>query len=108
MSNELLKREVYVSWSEKIPPEEVVHQVEAGEPPPTRRRTGVVLQFINTHESFPSGRSDNKLQAVILDENIQQILMLPLTQLRVVAHAVAKPDRMLDKAVVGRLVKEAA
>ena len=118
----ILQREVYVSWQEKIPKDEIVHQVEPGEPAPTRRRTGVVLQFVWTVDHFPSGNSECKLQAVILDENVQQILMLPLKDLRVVPHVVqarctplpgqgpvgdpVRADRMESRAVVGRLVTE--
>lgn len=82
MSDMLLKRDVIVSWQEPMTKEEVTHQIEPGQPWPKKRRTGEVLQFIYTFEPLPSGKFDNKLQAVILDPVIGQIVMLPISQLR--------------------------
>lgn len=97
MSNTVLTpREVWVVWHEPIPKDEVTHQVEKGEPWPRRKRTGVIQQYIWTYEPFPSGKFDCKVQAVIYDPDVGQVVMKPFSEFNVLKPKPSMAEQIQD------------
>jgi hypothetical protein len=99
-----------VEWEETLSQKEVTHQLEPGERP-TRKRRGVVRQYIWTNDYLPSGKVDSKLQAVIRveGERVEQVVLMPVKHLLVLPAPVVLPvpegeeipaDRKLAEPVV--------
>lgn len=88
----ILQPQVYMGWWEKLGKHEITHQMEKGDPWPTRKRVGRLHSIVPVIGNLREGYIQSVVNAAVLDEAVPQLVVLPLTDFHVVSEAEAMRD----------------